>query len=339
MLTEPRDSIEKANQCMTEAIASIRRWQVPADPVNFTVAYELAKGENKALSSAALRHIKQKKRVDNYCLEQWYQVYVVNSAGTQRELISGVERIIRNLQTLFVGADVSLEEYISKLDESMSELSSEDDADLSSVLRSVLKATTDVKGTQTDLRGQLKDSESETESLKKELAKAQQQAVTDQLTGLCNRRGLDAFVAEQIKDNGASLNMCAIIVDIDHFKRFNDNYGHLIGDVVLAKVAEQLSKFASDHALAFRYGGEEFVVLLKGATLALAKQYAEGMRKAIEAMKLINGKTHERLPRITVSLGVAKSRAQESFEQFIQRADAALYEAKEEGRNQVRIGL
>jgi diguanylate cyclase (GGDEF)-like protein len=123
-------------------------------------------------------------------------------------------------------------------------------------------------------------------------------------------------------------------IDVDHFKSFNDNHGHDAGDVVLRHVGESMRRVFRDHDVACRFGGEEFVVLLPGATSAVAAERAEDLRATIEALTVRYAETN--LPRVTISIGIAAfPDAGQGLADVLKVADEALYEAKRLGRNQI----
>jgi diguanylate cyclase (GGDEF)-like protein len=127
------------------------------------------------------------------------------------------------------------------------------------------------------------------------------------------------------------------MADIDHFKRLNDTYGHSTGDVVLKAVARRLSDTLRPTDFLVRYGGEEFVALLPGATADTAHIAAERLRKAIEREEHLSTTAMGTL-RVTISLGIAVLQPGDSLERLIERADVALYRAKAAGRNQAAAG-
>jgi diguanylate cyclase (GGDEF)-like protein/PAS domain S-box-containing protein len=160
-------------------------------------------------------------------------------------------------------------------------------------------------------------------------------ALTDPLTGLHNRRGLEGrSEAIHFRPGGAPVTQVWIMVDIDHFKRVNDTYGHEAGDEVLKAVAEALRSTARGADIVARFGGEEFVLVLPDTSADLAIRIAERLRLAIEALSTnVEGQAI----RVTASFGVAQRAAQESQLEVLERADAALYASKKEGRNRVTV--
>ena len=167
--------------------------------------------------------------------------------------------------------------------------------------------------------------------------KYQQFATTDALTGLHNRGWLDDMFEREIRRSERDrLAACVLIIDVDHFKRFNDEYGHLAGDKVLISVGENISKPLRPNDMVARFGGEEFSVLLPETSLENAVTIAERLRERVSTAcpGEINGKE---LPGVTVSIGVADYKPGDSLESVLASADSAMYKAKKAGRNCVRI--
>jgi diguanylate cyclase len=173
--------------------------------------------------------------------------------------------------------------------------------------------------------------------LKRKLAEARQAATSDALTGLANRRMFDAALAQAVRRSqteGGALSL--LLLDIDHFKRFNDTHGHLLGDSALRLVAGVLRSHIKGRDTAARYGGEEFAIILPGADLAGAVSVAEQIRQTLERRPVLNRSSGQRLGCITCSIGVAQYRPDEAIDALCARADRALYRAKDDGRNRVR---
>lgn len=157
----------------------------------------------------------------------------------------------------------------------------------------------------------------------------------DSLTGLYNRRYLDEIVKQMEASNDLPTGSSLIMIDLDNFKAINDNYGHLIGDIILTSVATKIKKRIRRSDVACRYGGDEFLVLLPGARIDIAKNIANDISKEIIGETSYSEKGEE--IRITVSIGLTESRVGDSFDGMFLRADAALYQAKGKGRNRVSV--
>lgn len=161
----------------------------------------------------------------------------------------------------------------------------------------------------------------------------EQDAMVDSLTGMHNRRWLDIqlprLIDRHIRDKKP---LCVIMFDIDNFKRFNDSYGHDVGDDVLVQVAKTVLLGLRPTDLSARFGGEEFVIMLAGISIDLAWIVAERLRRAISEERIVTGDGRELLP-ISVSMGIAESRVDDCASSLLKRADAAMYKAKNTGRN------
>lgn len=161
----------------------------------------------------------------------------------------------------------------------------------------------------------------------------EEMASTDKLTGLLNRHAFTILIDKLLAEyRRAPRPISMLIADIDNFKAINDQHGHLAGDVVLTGVARQLADGLRESDLAVRWGGEEYLLVLKGCDLAEAERVAENLRQAVQAAQIGFG---EQMLNVTVSIGVSQFNGHELPEQTIDRADAALYRAKAAGRNRV----
>ncbi|MBS0334783.1 MAG: PleD family two-component system response regulator [Proteobacteria bacterium] len=175
-----------------------------------------------------------------------------------------------------------------------------------------------------------------TDYLRENLDQSLELAVTDQLTGLHNRRymegQLDALVRRAVVGGGEPVAL--LVIDIDHFKKINDGFGHGVGDEVLREFAVRLASNVRAMDLPVRFGGEEFVVVMPETELVDAERIAERIRLHVAGspFRVLGG---EELLTVTISIGVAASLADDSQAKLIRRADEAMYEAKANGRNQV----
>jgi len=186
------------------------------------------------------------------------------------------------------------------------------------------------------LETKLNQSSSVMQQLREEMESVRKEAMTDSLTGIANRKLFDVESYRMVSEahaNGKTLSL--LMVDIDFFKSFNDNYGHQVGDQVLKLVARTLREGVKGRDLPARYGGEEFAVVLPETQLSDAVTLANTLREAVAAKEIMNRATGERLGKITMSVGAAQLGNNEKIAELVERADAALYKAKGAGRNQV----
>jgi diguanylate cyclase len=180
----------------------------------------------------------------------------------------------------------------------------------------------------------------EVSRLREQLEKAQGQALVDALTELHNRRSFEQALAQMLASAAESASPCSLLMaDIDHFKRVNDTYGHVLGDKVIRYVAQRISLSIKGRDVAARYGGEEFAILLPDTTAQGAAVLAEQIRISVARGKIHRAGTTEPIAGVTVSIGVAESVPGDTVEELTARADEALYKSKEAGRNRVTTGL
>jgi diguanylate cyclase len=209
-------------------------------------------------------------------------------------------------------------------------------ADVRKLVDGLIAATRAMEHRAKSLEGELQASSQQVTELRTKLADVRKESMTDPLTRIANRKAFDdairgALAAVSQESEAVTLLLC----DIDHFKAFNDNWGHQTGDQVLKLVAACLSDNVKGRDTAARYGGEEFAVLLRGTSLEAATRVANQIRATVETKKLVKKSTGDILGSITISIGVAQLASGETPETAIRRADACLYGAKHNGRNLV----
>ncbi len=182
------------------------------------------------------------------------------------------------------------------------------------------------------LAEQLSDAKSEVLELREALEAIRTESQIDPVTTLVNRMFFDTALADSLRHaqrTGDCLSL--LMTDIDHFKKFNDTFGHLTGDQVLRLVAVSIKQNVKGLDTAARFGGEEFAIILPGCDLSGATQVAEQVRKAVQARELVKRSTGENLGRVTISIGVATFRKEDTPTTILERADNALYAAKRGG--------
>ena len=190
-----------------------------------------------------------------------------------------------------------------------------------------------------EIESTMSRSQRETEQLRESLAKARLEADVDHLTRLPNRRAFErrlvsATLEARAKGEPLSLAFC----DVDHFKAINDKHGHDAGDRVLCALAATLNEHAGNNCFVARHGGEEFVLLLYGLDKEAARSRLDAIRRAQALRRLVNRDTGQGFGQITFSAGVAEITEYSDMRNALARADAALYRAKNEGRNRIELG-
>ena len=188
-----------------------------------------------------------------------------------------------------------------------------------------------------EFQGQLSLAQAEINTLKAELENSKREASTDPLTGLFNRRVFETIYEQFVDSNQDSDDLALIMMDIDKFKLFNDEHGHLVGDQILKFVGKLLKAECEEPVVPVRLGGEEFVLFCPNINIEQAYQIAEKIRAKLASSQFSSKRTGQKIPPVTASFGVALKKPEEMLKQIIDRADEALYAAKDAGRNQVKL--
>ena len=204
------------------------------------------------------------------------------------------------------------------------------------IAETLLASTRQMHNTNKALQDRLSLSKAEISNLHQSLEAIRAESLTDPLTGLGNRKHFDQSIEAAVQTalaNGEPLSL--MMFDIDHFKSFNDNYGHLTGDQVLRLVGMSLKQTIKGQDITARYGGEEFAVVLPNTALRQALTVADHIRRAVMSKELKKKSSGEILGRVTISVGVSMLKPGDDTDALIERADACLYAAKRNGRNRV----
>ncbi|MCR9128127.1 MAG: diguanylate cyclase [Alphaproteobacteria bacterium] len=216
--------------------------------------------------------------------------------------------------------------------------STTDSTAIKRMVEGLVSATSRMQRRSRDLERRLQETSQEVDQLRSNLEKVREEAMTDALTGVANRKRFDESMRKARRDADTKGEPFSLILcDIDHFKRFNDTWGHQTGDQVIRFVAACLSRFSREHHIVARYGGEEFGVVLPATGIDEARTIAEKVRSTVESKRLLRKSTNEDLGNISVSLGVSQFRDGESVEGLIERCDTNLYKSKQTGRNRITV--
>jgi diguanylate cyclase len=226
------------------------------------------------------------------------------------------------------------ENHLESINESIVPNLSE--VDLEKIVIKIKNEIQSLEATNGSFKDQLQHAAHEIDQLKSKMAQYREEALKDPLTRINNRRGFNKKLREAIsKANADETSLCLIMADIDFFKKVNDTHGHLVGDNVLRMVAATIKESIKGKDMVARVGGEEFAILLPDTPFDGAMKLANDMRLAFEGLDLKKKSTGESLGKITLSFGLTIYKKDEVVEDFINRADKALYQSKNTGRNKV----
>lgn len=331
------DGPTQASEYAGTALALMQQYDVPATPANFEIWYNYANGRDTELNEAIDLLISNGQpftQEQNAAVVQQF-VGDIGTNSTVHETSLKIEESVSTVLGFLREASEGATSYGAALETNLGAMANAEN--LESLRRAVETLVSDTKGMAAQnslLQGRLEDSSNEIRSLRTHLESVQKEAMTDALTGIANRKFFDTSLlqeAEQAVGEGSEL--CLILGDIDHFKRFNDTYGHQVGDQVLKLVGMILNDLATETATAARYGGEEFAIIVPQSELIEAESLAETVRTTVASKRIRKKATGEDFGNITMSLGISKFRSGEPIAELIKRADESLYLAKKSGRN------
>jgi diguanylate cyclase len=323
----------------SSALELLKRALIPPYPQFYELLYTYATGVNPALNNR-INEIFREGHVSADVAERLYNEFL--RAQDTNARMSGVsERMSKRIVAVHDAIDTAMttaSAYSASLQIASGDLGGvEQDAEsLRGLAQSLLAETRRMQDANHKLELSLQASRDDIEALQRDLDDVRREALLDPLTKIYNRKAFDEGLARAVeRSHETGEHLCLLLVDIDHFKRFNDTWGHQTGDQVLRLVAMTLKSNIKGKDIAARYGGEEFAAVLPDTDLEGAVILADNIRKAIQAKELLKRSTNEKLGRVTASFGVATFRATDTPSTLIERADRCLYAAKHAGRNKV----
>lgn len=333
-------SAEATHRIAERALGALKQIGLAATARNFELWYAHAEGKDPALSQHLQTVMDASGRVDQKAADRLYKTHIQH-ADLSRDVIDLVARLqaeVANIHDAIEETGESAHGRSEKLKGLSDQLrqTTEDYPAVGALLESVVAVAKDMREQNERLEARLAESAGEINTLQQNVESIQAEALKDPLTGVANRSLFDRFFQREIAEATASGEPLSLIMtDIDHFKKFNDQWGHQTGDQVLRLAAAVMKANVKGYDLLARYGGEEFAIVLPKTSVDDARALAERIRRAVESRRLRKRRTNEDLGVITISIGVSLHRPSDSMETMIERADRCLYAAKDAGRNRV----
>lgn len=331
------DPPELAEDLAKLALAALSKRRISASPNNFAVWYTYYSGAVLGLNRAIESIEESSGDIDAATTAELYHRFL-SEVDNSVEVNKAADQLSDKMASVLgdIGeAGKHVGAFGSTLDGALSALKTLDAGDMAKdVIASALQSTRQMADRNARLEKQLTGTIEEITRLREDLEILRREAYTDGLTGIANRKRFDQVLrqeAELSQQSGEDVSL--LMLDIDHFKLFNDSHGHQVGDQVLRLLAATLRENVKGRDMPARYGGEEFAIILGRTAFDGALAVAEQIRQAISSKRVRNRKSGEYLGQVTISVGVATLDPGEPVNNLVARADKALYAAKRNGRN------
>lgn len=330
-----RSFIDEVHGYIRLALPLMSKQNIPITPKNYSVWYMYVSGSNGELSEAIDAMLQKGEEFSEEKNEALYRQFCAEKDEAElRKVREDLQQVLRTILKEVTDLTGQTEEYESFVSHSVSTLSEDASIqDIKNVINEIIDKTRTLGTFGKTIQHKLKETTEALEELKKDFEQVKTEVFVDFLTGIANRKAFDNMLAACINDmSGKDLSL--LLIDIDNFKRFNDEFGHLVGDEVLRFVAKKIRETVKGRDFLARFGGEEFAVILPQTGLAGAATLAESIRSLFAETPLKTA-TAKNLGIVSVSIGAACHRPDESSGEFVHRCDQALYAAKKAGKNRV----
>ncbi len=323
------------------AVGHLKHDRVSPYPKAYEVWFVHLTGQNDELSKAINDIYEKYGRVSSGQIVHLHETFISeNHLGDKVDKMGGkINEEATFLQDVIKKCYGMSQDFGKSLKQAAKDLEIDlDQHTLQKLIKRVSLETLAVEKQNEQLLEQLQVARAGIQRLHKDLEEVREETLLDQLTMIGNRRHFDRSLSQTLAECHLSdKSLCLIMADIDHFKNFNDTWGHQTGDQVLKLVALAVKGNVKTIDIPCRYGGEEFAIILPGTTLEQGKVIAERIRKTVAKRDVVKRSTGENLGRITISTGVSVLNSSDTPESLIHRADRCLYAAKKAGRNQVIV--
>ncbi|MBG78905.1 MAG: GGDEF domain-containing protein [Alphaproteobacteria bacterium] len=333
---------DKADSFSAQALEKIKACDLPLVPGIYEMWYVHFAGSNPELSHAIeLIDINEELDFTYEACAELYDKFLNNEeeVANVREAGSQIQTTIKDVNALVNDVKDVTSQYNGTLEDISSKLEGNDYStdEVKDLLKTIALDTNVILEKNKKLEQELGKQAQVMMGLQRDLDRVRQEAMTDGLTNVANRKAFDIQLNKMIEahESNAEQTFSLILMDIDHFKSFNDNYGHQIGDQVLRLVAKTLLDGVKGRDFVARYGGEEFALLLPNTNQHAGQRLADELREAVANKQVVNRNSGKKLGRITLSGGITEFYGGDTVDDIIERADNALYEAKNKGRNMI----
>lgn len=330
-IANPRDIAQNVMALITEL-------NLQPTPQVYHVFYSYLSDEVPELSQLIKVLIRNTQDLDEETVFRIYHKFLGTHAMQQhlKQGVEGLQSAVERVEQAVSSVMRETDTFCDDISSAALQLSYDDITlqDARTVSQNLSQKSAKARASYASFNGNLEEYHQEVLRVRSELELVRRDALTDTLTGIANRKNFDSSLRDAVTatmETGAPLSL--LMVDIDNFKDFNDNFGHRAGDGVLKAVARVLVSSTKGADTVARYGGEEFAIILPETEAENAAKLADKLRKNVSNQHIVNKKTGKDFGRLTVSIGLTAYHLGENILEFVDRADKALYMAKQGGRN------
>lgn len=317
------DSIEQAELKMNMAVKKLLLWHLPVSPINYAVSYEYINKKNLPLNAAIENQLALGKKLDDFFIEENYRQFILGQSKLRDEIIDDLDEVVTNVEKNSQKSSASINKLISNLDSNIAQLQSNDKQKIISAANSIHQASKTFKQHQQKLAEHIALTRKKTLALQVELKEARKEIYMDPLTGLYNRKALSKHLDLWLTED-PSQQVAAIVVSVDQLSSINKQFGHLISDVLLSKIANKVSSYVDDSGLPIRSGGDEFLLLLPGVDKNSAREIADKIMQGVEKLRFVSSKSGVRLPQMTLSIEVENFNVAENANSILKKTRSLL---------------
>ncbi len=312
------DSINEAEQLMALCVEQLKQWCLPISPINYAVCYEYQQRCNNSLVQQVEQQITNKGKLDGFFMESVFKEHVLAQSQFRDEIIFDLNNLLSIARHSNAQSSSSAQHLITELDDNIPQLRSVDKTQVNDAIEAIQLASQAFKQQQAQIAQQLKQVEQENKALADELAKARQEIYLDPVTGLFNEKSVAQHI-KQWRANNENCQVFAIVIKVNKFSDFVDNFGALLSDVIIAKIAHKVASYVDDSGLPIRASYDEFVLLLPDIDLAVAKEIGKKVVQGVDKLRFVSSKSETKLPKVTINFTASELANGEHIKQLLQR--------------------
>lgn len=329
------DSMAIAQEKMTKVCIFLEHHALPPSPLNYQVVYTYVSQSNLKLNAALDRAIAQKKPIDSIFIEQLYFDFMEQGHKMKTAIVRNVDSVLGTLTRNANNNEQNIVRFTEQISDCVHAIDENNLEQTRHALKMLSKQSEHLLAQHRQFKQEIATAKALQDKTQKQLTQLRKQHITDEQTGLYKRHYLNQQTQLWLGQRKA---VCAIAIQIENLEHFINNYGDVIGEVILNKVAKQVQKYVLESGLPGRTGKDEFTILLADIEPETANLIAEKVRNGVEKLRFISSKNGTKLPAIHLALGIAKHQDEDDFNSLVRKASLAAAKAKSLGQSSFIAG-